>query len=346
MTSTTSKQLLDLPMKKTLISLSVSMLSFTACLAAQAQTPAAPATARSEFITLGTGGGPVIRRERSEPANAIVIGKTIYLFDTGSGVERQMAGAKLSLLDVRAVFISHHHIDHNADLGQLINSRWMFNASSPLPVIGPPGTVEMVGALSAAARPVELSPIGSAGNKGKIAIEKTVRAEDLAPTMDQPTEVYKDENIRVLAVTNEHYHFAPGSPAASFSRSYSFRIEAPDRTYVYTGDTGPSKNLEKLAAGADILVSEVIDVDKMTQILKRAPDLPPAMLPNMIKHMEEDHLTPTEIGKLAASAGVKEVVLTHVVPGADGETGLDGYVKGISPTFSRPVRLARDLDRF
>jgi ribonuclease BN (tRNA processing enzyme) len=322
------------------------LLFTVSCAAALAQTPGTPATPRSEFVTLGTGGGPLIRRERSEPANAIIVGKTVYLFDTGSGVERQMAGARLSLLDVRAVFISHHHIDHNADLGQLLNSRWMFNATTPLPVIGPPGTVEMVHALAQAARPVELSPIGSVGGKARIAIERTVRAEDLAPTMDKPTEVYKDENIRVLAVTNEHYHFAPGSPAAKFSRSYSFRIEAPDRTYVYTGDTGPSKNLETLAAGADMLVSEVIDLDKMAKVLTRAQDLPPAMLPNMIKHMEEDHLTPSEIGKLAAAAGVKQVVLTHVAPGMDGEAGLDGYVNGIAPAFGGPVKLARDLDRF
>lgn len=308
--------------------------------------PAAPVAARSAFVTLGTGGGPVIRRERSEPANAIVVGKAVYLFDTGSGVERQMVGARLSLADVRAVFISHHHIDHNADLGQVLNSRWMFNATNVLPVIGPPGTVDMVRALSQAARPAELAPIGSVGGEGKIAIEKTVHAADMAPAMDQPTVVYKDENIRVLAVTNDHYHFAPGSAAAQVSRSYSFRIEAPDKVYVYTGDTGPSRNLARLAAGADVLVSEVIDLDKMARILKRASDLPPAMLPNMIRHMEEDHLTPAEIGKLAAAAHVGEVVLTHVVPGMDGETDLDGYVNGIAPAFSGPVKLARDLDRF
>ena len=324
----------------------IAALATMSCAAAFAQAPGAPAAPRSEFVTLGTGGGPVIRRERAEPANAIVVGKDVYLFDTGSGVERQMVGAGLALANVRAVFISHHHIDHNADLGQLIDSRWMFNSVQALPVIGPPGTVEMVGALVQASRPVELSPIGSAGPRGKIAIARTVDARDLAATMDRPTEVYKDDNIRVLAVTNEHYHFAAGSPAASFSRSYSFRIEAADRVYVYTGDTGPSTHLEELAKGADVLVSEVIDLDKMRQILKRAGDLPPAMLPPMIKHMEEDHLTPAEIGKIAASAGVKAVVLTHIVPGEDGERDAGGYTKGISPTYRGPVKLARDLDRF
>lgn len=313
---------------------------------AVAQAPAPSAAKPAEFVTLGTGGGPVIRRERSEPANAVVVNGAVYLFDVGSGVERQMAGAHLALGDVRAVFISHHHIDHDADLGQIMASRWMFNHLAPMPVIGPPGTVEQVRNLAAAAKVVELAPIGTAGPRGKPPVLATVTPQDLAADMDAPTEIYKDANVRVLAIANTHYHFPPGSPMAKFSRSYAYRVETVHRTFVFTGDTGPSENVARLARGADVLVSEVIDLDKMQAILRKAPDLPPAMLPEMIRHMEEDHLTPVEVGKLAAAAGVKEVVLTHIVPGMDGETDLGGYTKGIQPTFTGRVRLARDLDRF
>jgi ribonuclease BN (tRNA processing enzyme) len=320
------------------------------CASAQAPASAHPTTAASNqsavFITLGTGGGPLIRRERSEPANAVVVGNAVYLFDVGSGVERQLVGAKLGLGQVRAIFISHHHIDHDADLGQLIASRWMFNHLAPIPVVGPPGTSDQVRALVAADKVEELAPIGSAGPHGKPPIASTVAARDLAPTMDEPTEVYRDENIRVFAVTNTHFHFPPGSPMAAFSRSYSYRIETAGRTFVFTGDTGPSDNVVRLARGADVLVSEVIDLDKMRAILEHAPDLPPPALPEMLRHMQEDHLTPTEVGKLAAAAGVKEVVLTHFAPGMDGESDLSGYTKGIQPTFPGRVRLARDLDRF
>ena len=317
--------------------------------AAAASAPAAtsPAPSGPVWVTLGTGGGPQIRRERSEPANALVIGNDIYLFDVGSGTERQMVGAHLALGNVKAIFISHHHIDHNADLGQLIASRWMFNGYAPLPVIGPPGTVEMTRSLIEADAPDELAPIG-AGPKGKPSIGATVAPRDLDLTMDQPTEIYRDTNIRVLAVTNTHYHFEPGSAQAREARSYSLRIETPQRTFVYTGDTGPSQHVEQLAMGADVLISEVIDIDSIANTLRHAPasQLPPAMLPAMLKHMEEDHLTPVEIGKLAAKAAVKEVVLTHIVPGSDGERDLSGYTKGIAPTYGGPVYVSRDLDRF
>lgn len=318
-------------------------------MAASSPGTAAVTTAASGpvWVTLGTGGGPQIRRDRSEPVNALVIGGDVYLFDVGSGVERQMVGAHLALGNVKAIFISHHHIDHNADLGQLISSRWMFNGYAPLPVIGPPGTVDMVRSLVEADRADEFAPIG-AGPKGKPSILSTVAPRDLDPTMDQPTEIYRDANIRVLAVTNTHYHFAPGSPQAAVARSYSLRIDTPQRSFVYTGDTGPSQHVEQLANHADVLISEVIDMDKIADTLRDAPhsQLPPAMLPAMLKHMEEDHLTPVEIGKLAAKAGVKEVVLTHVVPGSDDERDMSGYTKGIAPTYGGPVYVSRDLDRF
>ncbi len=301
------------------------------------------APARSEFVTLGTGGGPVMRGKRSEPANAVVVGKDVYLFDTGAGTERQMLAAGLPLPNVRAIFISHHHIDHNADLGQLLASRWIFNHVGPLPVIGPPGTTEMVRGLGAAFRAVELAPIGG---PRRPALAATAQVQDLAATMDVPTEVYKDANIRVLAITNAHYHFAPQTAEGQFARSYSFRIEAADRTYVYTGDTGPSQNVITLARGADLLVSEVIDLDAVSRQLKALPAYTPAALRAMIQHMEEDHLTPAEVGKLAGAAGVRAVVLTHLSPGMDDETDLSGYTSGIKPAFNGAVHVARDLERY
>lgn len=312
--------------------------------AAPAQTPV---DTTPQWVTLGTGGGPQIRRDRAEPANALVIGNDVYLFDVGSGVERQMVGAHIPLGAVRAIFISHHHIDHDADLGQLMGSRWMFNQYTPIPVIGPPGTTAMVDHLSEAMRAVELAPIG-AGDGGKVSIRSTVAPQDIALDMDVPTEIYKDANIRVLAITNTHYHFAPGSSERTKARSYAYRIETKGRTFVFTGDTGPSQHVEMLAQGADVLISEVIDIDAIRATLMKAPPsiLPPKMLPEMIKHMQEDHLTPDEIGKLAAAARVKSVVLTHIVPGADGETDMSGYVRGIAPTYNGPVTVAKDLERF
>ena len=111
---------------------------------------AEPVLNGAQFVTLGTGGGPVIRVKRSEPANAVVVNGSVYLFDVGDGVQRQLAAAGLPLASVKAVFISHHHMDHNAGLGPLMMSRWLFDPLPALPVIGPPGTRAMTAGIAVA----------------------------------------------------------------------------------------------------------------------------------------------------------------------------------------------------
>jgi ribonuclease BN (tRNA processing enzyme) len=150
----------------------------------------------------------------------------------------------------------------------------------------------------------------------------------------------------VLAITNDHYHFPPGSASAIAARSYGFRIETAGRVIVYTGDSGPSAHLEALAAGCDLLVSEVIDVQAMAAVLARAADIPAAARGPMMAHMTQDHLTPENVARLAASAGAKRVVLTHLSPGTDNEAGTAGYIAGMAAIYRGPVTVANDLDRF
>ena len=302
----------------------------------------APAAERAQFVTLGTGGGPVIRVKRSEAANAVVVNGSVYLFDVGDGVQRQLAAAGLPLASVKAVFISHHHMDHNGGLGPLMMSRWLLDPLPAIPVIGPPGTRAMTAGIAAANvatvnAPVSLGPAPPP-------IEATVHAVDLPPVLDTPTEIYRDADVRVLAVSVAHFHLPAGMALDPEPRSYAFRIEAGGRTFVYSGDTGPSENLERLAMGADVLVSEVIDVAAAAASAGRT--LPAAAVGPLVAHLRQDHLTPEDVGRIAARAGVGEVVLTHLSPGLDTETDLTGYTRGIAPTFKGKVVVAADLDRF
>ncbi|WP_293970426.1 hypothetical protein [Sphingomonas sp.] len=49
---------------------------------------------------------------------------------------------------------------------------------------------------------------------------------------------------------------------------------------------------------------------------------------------------------MAARAGVKEVVLTHIVPGFDDETATTQYSDGVKRVFGGPVIVASDLRKF
>ena len=306
--------------------------------------PAGPAV-QTRFITLGTGGGPVIRVKRSEPANAVVVAGSVYLFDVGDGVQRQLAAAGLSLGQVKAIFISHNHMDHNGGLGPLIMSHWLFSPAPAWPVIGAPGTVLMVHGLAQANLPTVNAPI-AIGGPPAAPVEASVAPADLPATLDVPTEIFRDDNVRILAISVDHFHLPPELIHDPAPRSYAFRIETSDRIIVYSGDTGPSAHLTTLAHGADLLVTEVINLPAVEATLRKRADMTAERLAPYMAHMRQDHLTPEAIGRIAHDAHVKAVVLTHISPGMDDETDLSGYTLGIAPTFGGPVTVARDLDQF
>ncbi|KAB8197195.1 MBL fold metallo-hydrolase [Nonomuraea phyllanthi] len=101
--------------------------------------------------------------------------------------------------------------------------------------------------------------------------------------------------------------------------AYGFRVAHGGRCVAYSGDTGESAELVRLAAGADLLLCEASFLDR--------PGLPPDL-----------HLTGRQAAEHAAKAGVGRLVLTHLVPWNDQRTVLEQAASG---GFGGPVELAR-----
>lgn len=319
-------------------------LSLSLALSAGAQEKAATASQvepSTRVILLGTASGPIPRKERSQPANLLIVDGRPYLIDAGNGVSRQLAHVGLAPSDIRTVFITHHHIDHNADMGALMSFAWLEDVKrqnksvSPMRFYGPPATAELVqaahGFLAISERifraGVPMPP--SAG-----------RFEGHDITTDG--EVFRDDRVVVTAVENTHYHgFEKGK-----DKSYAYRFDTPTRSVVFCGDTGPSDALAQLAAGADVLVCEVNDLEGSMKLISSTMKLPPPVLKALRMHMEMQHVTPEQVGLMAQKAGVKRVVLSHVSPGLDGEPDDDRYVAGVRKHFSGPVTAGRDLMEF
>lgn len=313
-----------------------------ACLAMGTMVVSALAEDRQgEFVTLGTQGGPLANAVRSQPANALVLENGVYLVDIGDGAAGRLAAAGIPLQRLKGVFISHLHFDHTGGLAAVLGLRFQLNAPGVLTVYGPPGTEEMVAGLVASMQPSAEAGYGVPDEQkpDPAAMVSVVEIRDGANIAL--------EGLTVTAAENTHYSFPEGSELDRRFNSLSFRFDLAERSIVYTGDTGPSDNVENLAKDADLLVSEMIDLEQTIAAVKRAnPNMPAKALTDMSRHLSEHHLTPREVGRLAQRANVKNLVVTHLATGAAGAIDTAPYAAEIGSIFNGAVTIADDLDRF
>ena len=324
------------------------LLAFTALIAAAPAwaepVPAQGAKASSEqgaFITLGTMGGPVPAPDRSQPANALVHSGRVYLIDAGDGTVQQLSRAGIMLPRVAGVFLSHLHADHTGGLSAVLALRNQTNSRDPLSIYGPPGTRELVAGMVASMQPAARVGYGIPGQPWSPPAD-TVNVVEIAGG-----ETLTVDGMKVSAAQNSHYDFATGSIEDRNYKSLSLRFDLPGRSIVYTGDTGPSAAVEVLAKGADLLVSEMIDMGgTMANVARNSPNMPADALQKLVQHLSTHHLTPDAVGQLAAKAGVKALVITHFAAGTPDPERTTGYKTQIRSHYRGPLTLANDLDRF
>ena len=300
--------------------------------------PSVAAPPATKFVLLGTGGGPLIRLNRSRPATLLSVDGSNYMIDVGLGSLGRLVEAGFSAQDIDGVFISHHHLDHNGGLADLINYSSFGQRGRTVNIIGPKGTIAMV---DASIRYIDTAK-RIFGSEGLVSASEP-RDIFIARDIEELGVIYQDDKITVTAVENSHFEtMQAGTPSYGLDRSFSYRIQTPGGVIVFTGDTGPSAALEKLAAGADYLIAEVIDLPS-TMKLAESMEFSKEKISRIEEHMRLEHLTPDELGKMAKRAGVKTVVLTHFSPGLDDEDSEALYVRGIQEFYSGRVIAGRDL---
>ncbi len=323
----------------------ISSAVFAAMLVAASLSPAiaqpAPAPPSTRVILLGTNGGPTADPKRSEPANLLVVDGVPYLIDAGAGVSHQLALAGFPPPQVRHIFITHHHGDHNGGLVGLMGLDWWGIAARtpnapPVEIYGPPATKFLVRTglqyLSVFVR------IFRAGMPALETADGVFAAHDI----DHDGVVYQDNNVKVTAVENSHFYFKSGTPETGQDKSYSYRFDTPHGSVVFTGDTGPSDAVVKLAQGADLLVSEVNALNEPAAAYADLSAPPEGLRAQLAFHQAHEHLSPDEVGKMAAAAHVKAVLLTHFVPGT--VTGdMTRFTAGVKKYFSGTVIAGQDL---
>jgi ribonuclease BN (tRNA processing enzyme) len=157
--------------------------------------------------------------------------------------------------------------------------------------------------------------------------------------------VFDDQTIRVIAAENSHYVLMPAQ-ARQMRKSYAYRIEVGHAAIVFTGDTGPSEALTRLATAADVLVAEATVANyasEVSSLMRRATQnhWSPQQTENMRAHFVSSHLDLERVAELASKAHVKAVLLYHFRPSDPA-----AFVAEVKKGFSGSGFAPGDLDRF
>jgi len=316
------------------------LVSFLSLAAADQATAQSPPPSGTVLVTLGTAGGPLPRKDRAQSSNLLVVNGTLYLIDAGDGATRRIVQAGYDFRKVGKIFITHLHSDHDNGLATLINSQWEYQRAEPTDIYGGGAVTLVKGALD------YLTPNADIRwNEGKQRpMADTFHGHDIVAGL-----VYQDANVKVTAVENTHFHFKPGMAAYGKYRSYSYRFETPGRVVFFTGDTGPSDAVVELAKGADLYVTETTSPEDVVDLYKKTgawQQKAAVEQEGFLRHMHEEHVTPEDIGKMAAKAVVKAVVMSHLGPTINPDDDYQRYVDEAKKYYSGPITIAKDLMKF
>jgi len=267
-----------------------------------------------EVVLLGTG-SPLPDPARAGPSTLVRVGGRTFVVDVGRGVCMRMAAAGVLPLMCEAVLLTHLHSDHVCDLGDVVTTHWvMSQAPTPLEVIGPRRTGEVVAGVLASLAPDIAYRLA---HHADLTWDPRVDVAEVGPGI-----VRDDGTVLITAAATDHRPVEP---------TLAYRFEHEGSAVVVAGDTLPCPGLDELCRGADIYVQTVLRDDLVSLI-------PMPRFRDTIDY----HSTVDQAAQTAAKAGVGTLVLTHQVP-SPAPGSADEWVEVARRHFDGTVIFGEDL---
>lgn len=189
-----------------------------------------------KLFFLGTCSGTEPMPGRHHVSWVLQTQKKLYWFDAGECCSHTAHVLGLDLQSIRAVFISHCHMDH---VGGLANLLWTIRKLDSLHPRLDPGPVDVyLPSLST----WEGTMTTLRETEGSFAINFPLNAHQAQPGL-----VYADGDVVVEA--RENQHLPPG-------KSLSYRIRAENKTIVFSGDVRAVEELAPWLDDCDLMMME------------------------------------------------------------------------------------------
>lgn len=268
-----------------------------------------PFKGRPDGLSVGLcgSGSPMPSPDRAGPCTVVTAGRHVFVVDMGEGGVRNLTRIGYGAGRVEALFLTHFHSDHIDSLGALMLQRWASSAAAtPLPVYGPPGVEAVTAGFNQAYALDRGYRIAHHGPKivPPAGFGLAPHPEPV-PAGGAPRLIYAANGLQVLAFAVDHRPVAP---------AYGYVFVYKGRRVVISGDTAPAKSVEMAARHADVLVHEALSERMVALQHDAAVRAGRANLAQIFNDIKGYHATPEHAADIAERAGVKLLLLTHIVP--------------------------------
>jgi ribonuclease BN (tRNA processing enzyme) len=288
--------------------------------------PSKPPSRPLSVTLLGTG-TPAPSLERQSSGYLIEIGSDVIVWDHGPGAHQRLLESGHRTIDVTHAFFTHLHYDHCMDYGRLVLQRWDQGAGriGDLNVYGPPPIVRMTEQL--------FGPDGIYGPDIRARVEHRssldvyeARGGKLPRARPAPrvTEIHAGSVVEGAGWKLTVGHAQHVQP---YLECLAFRLDTKEGSICYTGDSGPSDSIVELAKGCDLLIH-------MNHYFS-GTEPSPAYRAACGNHRDN--------AIIAKRAGVKTLVLTHLLAQIDQPTIREQIVHEIQNVFEGKVIWWEDL---
>ncbi len=285
-------------------------------------------------ITTGTG-APMPNKNRTGSQTVVVAGGQVLVFDVGPGSTLKLELSPVDVGAVDALFITHFHSDHIGGMGELMLKRWATGSpQQPLPIYGPTGVEEVVNGFETAYQLDKSYRIAHHGEKvvPSSGFGGEAHPFDLGSDLMSSKTVYEKGAVEVIAFNVDH---APVFPAVGY------RVDYKGRSIVISGDTRYTESLIHHANQADVFISEALNKKFATMMAKAGENFETNMTA-IATDIQDYHISPKEAAEVARRAGVKQLVLTHILPPVPNDLFIRPFLKEARSAYDGKIYLAND----
>lgn len=277
-------------------------------------------------ILLGTG-TPIPNPDRACSATLVIAGPNAFLVDTGRGFVNNLS--EIGIYDIKATLFTHYHSDHFGEFGEFMVARTIQGVDRPMPVIGPTGAKRIIAGI------MDAYALDNSYRKAHHQEKWNEKGMEAEVTEVAPGVVYDRDGVKVTMFEVDHPPIIP---------AMGYRFDYKGQSVVISGDTKKCAKVAEMARGCDILVHEAINRDMIERGMNLAGSNVPARGQSMVRDMMTYHTTTDEVAEIASEAGVKKLILTHMVPSLSPNPAMDRlFTQGMNRIFRGEIRVGRDL---